>query len=92
MMGIDLTQLNDVSVGALLVLVILLILSGRLVPRRILQDTQKERDTWRASAELSAQQVQKLVDKDDAVLAMLRSIERKAIQQTDVGEDHLWRG
>jgi hypothetical protein len=34
---------------ALLALVVLLILTGRLVPRSTLQDMREERDTWRAA-------------------------------------------
>lgn len=39
----------DLGVSGLLVLVVLLILTGRLVPRATLQDMREERDTWRAA-------------------------------------------
>lgn len=41
--------INPVEGGAtaLLVLVVLMILTGRLVPRRILEDTIADRDNWR---------------------------------------------
>lgn len=43
--------INPVQGGAtaLLALVILLILTGRLVPRSVLRDTQLDRDYWRAA-------------------------------------------
>ncbi|MEV6569915.1 hypothetical protein [Streptomyces sp. NPDC051577] len=37
----------DLGVSGLLVLVVLLILTGRLVPRATLLDMRQERDTWR---------------------------------------------
>lgn len=40
---------TDLGVSGLLVLVVLLILTGRLVPRSTLQDMREERDTWRAA-------------------------------------------
>jgi len=44
--------INPVQGGAtaLLVLVVLFILTGRLVPRSVLKDTQDDRDYWRAAA------------------------------------------
>ncbi|MFE6079961.1 hypothetical protein [Streptomyces virginiae] len=39
----------DLGVSGLLVLVVLLILTGRLVPRSTLVDMREERDTWRAA-------------------------------------------
>jgi hypothetical protein len=38
---------SDAGLGALLTLVILLILTGRLVPRRTHEDTLADRDNWR---------------------------------------------
>ncbi|MFD5509098.1 hypothetical protein ACFWIB_15155 [Streptomyces sp. NPDC127051] len=40
---------SDLGAAALLCLVVLLILNGRLVPRRTLEDAQSERDYWRAA-------------------------------------------
>ncbi|MFE3578701.1 hypothetical protein [Streptomyces vinaceus] len=39
----------DLGVSGLLVVVVLLILTGRLVPRSTLVDMREERDTWRAA-------------------------------------------
>jgi hypothetical protein len=40
---------TDLGAAGLLVLVVLLILTGRLVPRSTLLDMREERDTWRAA-------------------------------------------
>ena len=41
----------DLGAGALLVIVVLMVLTGRLVTRQQLLDTQADRDKWRASAD-----------------------------------------
>ncbi|MFD7867302.1 hypothetical protein [Streptomyces sp. NPDC059783] len=46
LLGIDVAQGGAV---ALLVLVVLMVLTGRLVPRRTYDDLLKERDTWQAA-------------------------------------------
>ncbi|MEU9946999.1 hypothetical protein [Streptomyces sp. NPDC047939] len=46
LMGIDVAQGGAV---ALLALVVLMVLTGRLVPRRTYDDLLSERDTWRAA-------------------------------------------
>ena len=43
--------LGQFSAGALVALVVLLILVGRLVPRQSLLDMRDDRDRWRATAE-----------------------------------------
>ncbi|WP_431781692.1 hypothetical protein [Streptomyces chumphonensis] len=43
----------DLGAGALLGIVILLILTGRLVPRSTLEDVRAERDTWRTAHQVS---------------------------------------
>jgi hypothetical protein len=43
--------LGQFSAGALVGLVVLLILMGRLVPRQSLLDMREDRDKWRATAE-----------------------------------------
>ncbi|MFJ7990318.1 hypothetical protein [Streptomyces sp. NPDC096351] len=40
---------TDLGISGLLALVVLLVLTGRLVPRSTLQDMREERDTWRAA-------------------------------------------
>lgn len=43
--------IGQLSAGALVALIVLLVLTGRLVPRQQLLDAQADRDKWRASAE-----------------------------------------
>lgn len=43
--------LGQIGAGALVTLIVLLILTGRLVTRRQLEDTQADRDHWRTAAE-----------------------------------------
>jgi len=50
---------SDAGLGALLTLVILLILTGRLVPRRTHEDTLADRDNWR-SAYLESEKARKV--------------------------------
>lgn len=40
---------NGIGLGALLTLVVLLILTGRLVPRRTHEDALSDRDNWRSA-------------------------------------------
>lgn len=49
----DLAQLplGQISAGALVAIIVLLVLTGRLVTRRQLEDTQADRDHWRTAAE-----------------------------------------
>lgn len=50
LMGIDIAQGGAV---ALLTLVVLMVLTGRLVPRKTYDDLLKERDTWREAHTVS---------------------------------------
>lgn len=50
MFGIDLSLLNDLGPEALLVLIVLLILSGFLLPRWTVTQIKKERDEWKNTA------------------------------------------
>jgi hypothetical protein len=43
--------LGQVSAGALVAIVVLLILTGRLVPRQQLLDTRADRDQWHTAAD-----------------------------------------
>ena len=43
--------IGNISAGALVALVVLLILRGNLVPRQQLLDMREDRDTWRTSSE-----------------------------------------
>jgi len=43
----------QVGAGGLVVIIVLLILTGRLVPRQTLRDTQADRDYWRQAWQTS---------------------------------------
>lgn len=60
---------GGVGLGALLTLVVLLILTGRLIPRRTHEDALRERDTWRqafleseAARKVEHEQVEELLE------------------------------
>ncbi|MGW1389455.1 hypothetical protein [Streptomyces griseoluteus] len=60
---------SDAGLGALLTLVVLLILTGRLVPRRTHEDALSDRDTWRtafleseAARKVEHEQVEELLE------------------------------
>lgn len=55
-----LPPVGQVTAGALLAVVVLFILSGRLVPRQHLLDVMADRDHWRTSAEQNAAANEKL--------------------------------
>jgi hypothetical protein len=44
------TDITQWGAGTLLVLVVILILTGRLVPRSVLHDQQKQTEIWRTTA------------------------------------------
>lgn len=69
---------TDVSAGAIVILAVLMIFTGRLVPRRYYEDMQAQRDTWRAASEKSDAQNALLIDRADATLAILQSLEAQA--------------
>lgn len=48
---LDGLPIGQISAGALVAVVVLLILTGRLVTRRQLLDAQADRDKWRESAD-----------------------------------------
>ena len=55
MSGLLVWPIGQLGAGALLTLVVLLILSGRLVTRRQLQDVQADRDYWRTAHDTQQQ-------------------------------------
>lgn len=75
--------LADVGAGAILALTVLMILTGRLVPRAVLRDIQAERDTWREAHRLSEaareeerRQVEELLEVGRTAEHVLRSLPR----------------
>lgn len=69
--GIPLVQ---VSASALLTLVVLMILTGRLVPRRTLDDTAADRDHWRRAAEERSAQITRLLTATDTSTRALEAL------------------
>jgi hypothetical protein len=74
--------LLDVGAGALLALVVLLILTGRLVPRQQIIDLQANCDKWQASSETwqavatqHGMTLERLIDYAEAADAALNSIQ-----------------
>ena len=65
---------GNISAGALLGLVILMILTDRLVTRKRLEDSQRETENWRQVAEVSQAQTAKLLENSELTVALLRSI------------------
>lgn len=55
MPGLLSAPIGQLGAGALVTVVVLLILSGRLVPRRALQDAQADRDYWRQAHDTQQQ-------------------------------------
>lgn len=50
---LDGIPLGDLSAPAILTIVFLAVISGRLVPRKVLEDVIKERDAWREAQQKS---------------------------------------
>ena len=65
---------GNLSAGALLALVVVMILTDRLITRKRLEDSQKETDNWRKVAEVSQAQTAKLHENSELTVALLRSI------------------
>ncbi|HET8588976.1 MAG TPA: hypothetical protein VFM01_05035 [Nakamurella sp.] len=77
--------LANLGPGALIVLVVLLILSGRLVPRRALQDMINERDDWKAAAQakdatiaVQARQIDELQEAGRVATAVMQALPKAA--------------
>lgn len=84
--------LGQLSAGALVALIVLLILGRKLIPERYLLDAQAEAERWRQAYENErvaraedSQQLQRLMEKtdlaaarDELVVSLLQSIREKA--------------
>lgn len=69
--GLPLTALGP---GALLSIAILLLLFGRLVTRRELDDIKEDRDKWRETAQELSGQVAELLEHSRTTDAFIRSL------------------
>lgn len=65
---------TDLGATALLALVVLMVLTGRLVPRRALDDLRTERDYWRQAAEERTEQLSRLLVGVDTSARALEAI------------------
>ncbi|NUR15554.1 MAG: hypothetical protein HOQ13_04500 [Dermatophilaceae bacterium] len=76
--GLPVDFLNGVGTVGVVVAVGWLVLTGKLVPRRTLEDARADRDSWRTAAEVQRDQVTKLIHDADVTEALLKSIEKRA--------------
>ena len=68
----------NISAGTLVGLTVLMILTGRLVPRRTHDDALKDRDAWRSVAEARGDQIQELLSLTRATHALLTAVPHAA--------------
>jgi len=68
--GVDVTQGGAV---ALLAIVVLMVLTGRLIPRRTYDDMREERNMWRTAAHDAEQLTRKQQDQIDEMLELSRT-------------------
>lgn len=83
--------LGQLSAGALLAIVVLAILRGKLVPRQQLLDTQADRDKWREAAEksqviqaqlgMTVEKVLTAVELTNHAILDIRELARRATEQ-----------
>ena len=83
--------IGQLSAGALLAIVVLAILRGKLVPRQQLLDTQADRDKWREAAEksqviqtqlgMSVEKVLTAVELTNHAILDIRELARRASEE-----------
>ncbi|MFJ1648030.1 hypothetical protein [Streptomyces sp. NPDC088258] len=73
LLGIDIAQGGAV---ALLAIVVLMVLTGRLVPRRTYDDLKEERNTWRAAHTTSEEARRLERDQTQELLELSRTADR----------------
>lgn len=85
----NLGDLPLVNLGptALLAIVVLSILTGRLVPRRNLQDVAEERDYWRKAAEERSAQLTHVLGATDVSTRAIEALTRVAGVVDDGGNE-----
>ena len=67
----------DLGATGLLIITILMIFTGRLVPKRYFDLLAEDRDLWRTAATKLLEQNEKLLEKDDVSISTLRAIREK---------------
>lgn len=74
--------IGNLGPAALLAIVVILILTGRLVPRRTMSDVAEERDHWRAAAQERSDQLTRLLAATDTSTRAIEALTQVAgIQQ-----------
>lgn len=88
LLGINVAQGGAV---ALLALVVLMVLTGRLIPRRTYDDLREERDTWRSAhstseeaRRLEREQVDELLELSRTADRVLTALPRMSSRQEEV--------
>jgi hypothetical protein len=71
---IDGLPVGDMGATALLAIVVLMVLTGRLVPRRTLTDLKEERDHWRTAAEERSSQLSDLLSATDTSTRLIEAL------------------
>jgi hypothetical protein len=78
---IDGLPIVDLGATALLALVVMMILTGRLVPRRVVKDIETERDYWRAAAQERSIQLTRLLNAADTSTQAIEAMTRAAASE-----------
>jgi hypothetical protein len=75
---LDGLPIAPISAGGLVGLVVLMILTGRLVPRRTHDDALKDRDAWRTAHGALREQMQEIIPLIRATHAVLTAVPHAA--------------
>jgi hypothetical protein len=71
----------DAGATALLAMVVMMVLTGRLVPRRVVKDIETERDYWRAAAQERSIQLTRLLNAADTSTKAIEAMTRAAHEE-----------
>lgn len=71
---------GGVGIAGLLVGLFWMLARGALVTRREVNDIRDDRDRWRAVAEVSTRQLEKVLENDVLALSILQSIDRRSAE------------
>ena len=72
--GFSADLLSNLGAGGLLAVVVWMILTGRLVPRRTLEDMAKEREYWRSAFFSQQQQSEALMETGRVAQEVLKAL------------------
>ena len=92
---LDGLPVGNIGAGALVCLIVLLILTGRLVPRQQVLDLREDRDSWRTAAEdgqkamhTYGMAMEKLLVLAQTTNHALVEIQELAQRAAEAGDDH----